>query len=168
MEDKEIVSLYFARDERAVQATEEKYHGFCHKIAWNILRDKEDSEECVNDTWFSVWNSIPPQKPERLDAFCGKITRNHAIDCLRRRFSVRRMDAHIADIEGELKELGGVPDTAEETVLHRELAEQIDRFLLDLPQQERILCRCLSVKMETGRMQKQLISSSVLKHPGWI
>ena len=62
MEDAVIINLYFDRSEKAIQATEEKYSRYCFSIAWNILYDKEDSDECVNDTWLAAWSSIPPRK----------------------------------------------------------------------------------------------------------
>lgn len=58
MKDNEIISLFEIRDERAIKALSDKYHPYCYKIAWNLLTNKEDSEECLNDTWFSVWLQI--------------------------------------------------------------------------------------------------------------
>lgn len=84
VEDTVIINLYFDRSEKAIQATEEKYSRYCFSIAWNVLYDKEDSNECVNDTWLATWNSIPPRKPAILSAFLGKITRNLAIWCATR------------------------------------------------------------------------------------
>ncbi len=96
MEDTVIINLYFDRSEKAIQATEEKYSRYCFSIAWNVLYDKEDSDECVNDTWLATWNSIPPRKPAILSAFLGKITRNLAIDCFRRKKSCKTANrAHI-------------------------------------------------------------------------
>ena len=76
MQDNEIISLFEIRDEHAIEALSDKYHPYCYKIAWNLLTNKEDSEECLNDTWFSVWSLIPPKKPSALSHFCGRITRN--------------------------------------------------------------------------------------------
>ena len=66
MRDHEIIELYWARNESAITATAEKYGSYCHTIAYNILRNKEDAEECANDTYLGAWNSIPPQRPNRL------------------------------------------------------------------------------------------------------
>ncbi len=76
MDDSRIIELYFARDEEAVVQTKEKYQRLCHSIAQNILRNPQDAEECVNDTWLSVWNAIPPARPDNLSAFLCRITRN--------------------------------------------------------------------------------------------
>lgn len=84
VEDTAIINLYFDRSEEAIQATAQKYSRYCFSIAWNVLYDK-DSDECVNDTWLATWNSIPPGRPTILSSFLGKITRNLAIDCFRRK-----------------------------------------------------------------------------------
>lgn len=79
MEDAEIISLYWARNEAAIQETATKYGGLCTYVARNILVQKEDIEECVNDTYFAVWQAIPEQRPERFSVFISKITRNLAL-----------------------------------------------------------------------------------------
>ena len=103
MEDTVIINLYFDRSEKAIQATEEKYSKYCFSIAWNVLYDKEDSDECVNDTWLAAWSSIPPRKPAILSAFLGKITRNLAIDCFRRKKAAKRSTEHILELCKELE-----------------------------------------------------------------
>ena len=75
LEDEKIIELYFERNESAIAETSEKYGNYLYKIAFNILSDNEDSEESVNDTYVGAWNSIPPEKPNILSAFLGKITR---------------------------------------------------------------------------------------------
>ena len=99
MQDNEIISLFEIRDEHAIEALSDKYHPYCYKIAWNLLTNKEDSEECLNDTWFSVWSLIPPKKPSVLSHFCGRITRNLSIDRLRKKYADRRPDVHMAEKE---------------------------------------------------------------------
>ena len=92
MQDNEIISLFEIRDEHAIKALSDKYHPYCYKIAWNLLTNKEDSEECLNDTWFSVWSLIPPKKPSVLSHFCGRITRNLSIDpCAKNMLTGARM-----------------------------------------------------------------------------
>jgi len=90
MDDKQIVDLFFERNEEAIKKTEEKYSRYCNYIASNILASKEDCEECVNDTYLRAWNSIPPNKPSNLKAFLGKITRNLALDKLDRNTAQKR------------------------------------------------------------------------------
>ena len=89
MEDTDIIELFLNRSEEAIRQTDIKYSKLCFGIAWNILLNKEDSEECVNDTWLITWNEIPPKIPKILSAFLGKITRNQAIDCLRRKNALK-------------------------------------------------------------------------------
>lgn len=69
MEDTAILDLYWARDERAITETQKSYGKYCYSIAYHILHDREDTEECLNDTWMRAWNAIPPKKPNRLELF---------------------------------------------------------------------------------------------------
>ena len=83
MQDDRIVELYWNREETAIDATEKKYGAYLMKIAYNILADREDSRECVNDTYLKVWNCIPPHRPDVMSAFLAKIARQTAIDIFR-------------------------------------------------------------------------------------
>ena len=83
MHDKDIVKLFFSRDEHAITAVSNKYGAYCYSVAINIVTQHEDAEECVNDTWLSAWNCMPPQKPDILKYFLAKITRSKAIDRLK-------------------------------------------------------------------------------------
>ncbi len=76
MEDLQIIELYFERNEKAIKETEAKYGKICFRVANNILKSNEDSQECVNDTYLSTWNQIPPTRPNNFMAFLCKITRN--------------------------------------------------------------------------------------------
>ena len=76
MEDEKIIDLYWNRDQGAIGHTAEKYGSYCGRIAKNILLNKEDCEECVNDTWLRAWNAMPDERPAILSAFLGAITRN--------------------------------------------------------------------------------------------
>ena len=76
MQDREIVSLYWKRNQEAIIQSEKKYGSCCFAIAHNILGCIEDSQECVSDTWLHAWNAIPPKKPEKLGSFLSKITRD--------------------------------------------------------------------------------------------
>lgn len=90
MEDREIIELYFARDEQAIAQTEVKYGRICMSIAGNILHSREDSEECVNDTYLTAWNLIPPELPRRFPAYLAKIVRNLALKFLERSQAQKR------------------------------------------------------------------------------
>ena len=136
MKDNEIISLFEIRDEHAIEALSDKYHPYCYKIAWNLLTNKEDSEECLNDTWFSVWSLIPPKKPSVLSHFCGRITRNLSIDRLRKKYANRRPDVHMADVLGEMDQLS-VTYTIEDQLAEKELLKVINDFLGNLKAEDR-------------------------------
>ena len=80
MTDEELLALYQQRNQHAIAKTAEQYGSYCYAIAHRILQNRQDAEECVNDTWLRAWNSIPPQHPTRLSAYLGKITRNLALN----------------------------------------------------------------------------------------
>ena len=105
MNDDEIINLFLKRDENGIIELSTKYHPYCYKIAWNLLANREDAEECLNDTWFSVWSQIPPTHPPVLAHFCGRITRNLSIDRLRKKFAGKRPDVHMADVMDEMEQL---------------------------------------------------------------
>ena len=88
MEDHQIIELYFARDELAIEETAKRYGGVCMQVSMDILKDRMDAEECVSDTWLQTWRSIPPQRPTILKAFLCRITRNLSINRLRERKAV--------------------------------------------------------------------------------
>lgn len=96
MEDEQIVTLYWDRDETAIQETQTKYDRYLTKIACNILADMEDSRESVNDTYLAAWNSIPPQRPSVLSAYLAKLTRRISIDRFRYRTRDKRRDSQYA------------------------------------------------------------------------
>ena len=79
MTDQLLIDLYFARDTRAVAETKEKYGAWCAAIAWRLLRDSRDVEECLSDCALAVWNAIPPQRPEHFKGGLGAIVRTRAI-----------------------------------------------------------------------------------------
>lgn len=134
--DSAIIDLYWARKEQALEETDLKYGGFCRTIAYNILHSREDSEECVNDTWMRAWNTMPPQRPSVLQSFLGKITRNLSLD----RYKASRADKRGGgQMPLALEELGDcIPasNSVEEALELEELTRLVDRFLRDLPEKE--------------------------------
>ncbi len=92
MDDQHIIELYFSRDERAIRETATQYGGMCHTVANNILQNRADAEECVNDAYLRVWNSIPPENPRSLAAYLCRIVRNLSLDRYRARHSQKRND----------------------------------------------------------------------------
>ncbi len=133
MTDNEILSLYLARDEAAISATSAKYGGYVSSIAYAILESREDSEECVNDTYLAAWSSIPPKNPTNLAAYLGKLARNFALNRRKRRLAEKRGSGQVDLALSELEEcLGGSRD-----VDSRELTEALNSFLASLPETSR-------------------------------
>lgn len=138
MEDKQIVRMFLDGEEKAIQELDKKYNRFCFKIAWNILNNREDSEECVNDTWFRTWNYIPPKEPAILSSFVGKITRGLALDRLRKKYAQKRVDMHMADLEAETAKLDSlIVDTLEDKIAEAEFYEILNDFLWKLAERDR-------------------------------
>lgn len=143
MEDNAILDMYFARSEQAITETDRKYGPYCYSVAYHILENRQDSEESVNDTYYSAWRGIPPRRPRQLGIFLGRITRNLAIDRWRERRAGKRGGG---EMQLALDELSGcIPggESPEGEVLRRELLKSVAAFLGTLPETERsvFLCR---------------------------
>ena len=104
MEDQGIIALFFERSEQAIEETDKKYGGYCYSIAYNILSNREDSEESVSDTYLAAWNTIPPRRPNFLNAFLAKMTRHISIDRWRKRSAQKRGGGEIILALDELEE----------------------------------------------------------------
>ena len=137
MEDGKIVELYWQRSQDAIAATQCKYGRLCHRIARNILHSDQEAEECVNDALMRVWNAIPPQKPQKLAAFIGAVTRNLALDKYREAARQKRGGGAVACALSELDECVASPENVEQAVDEKMLSESISRFLRTLPEQKR-------------------------------
>lgn len=138
MEDSEIISLYWSRDESAIAETSRKYGGLCFRIAKNILTAAADAEECVNDTYFRAWNSIPPQKPIKLGAWLGRVVRNISITLWQKNHAQKRYNG-IDAILDELEDCIPSPDTVERELDEAELSRFIDGWLMSLEPSDRAI-----------------------------
>lgn len=150
MEDSKILALYHQRNESAISLTAEKYGGYCSKIARNILRNEQDTEECVNSVYLKIWESIPPEKPKIFPAFLAKLTRNAAIDLYRKNCSGKRGNGEIPLIYEELENCVSGNDTPENAAVQREMLAAINKFLSKQPKKTRIIfvlryCFCQSI-----------------------
>lgn len=137
MDDSQIVSLYWDRDEAAIDCTEKKYGRYLAKIAYNILADREDCRESVNDTYLAAWNSMPPHRPNVLSTYLGKLTRRISIDLLRRKTSQKRF---AGDYALSLQELDGClsgGNTTEQAVDCQLLAQAMEAYLRTLGDEAR-------------------------------
>ena len=111
MDDKEIVDLYFQRNEDAITCTDAKYGRYLGKISFNILKDSLDAEECVNDTYMKAWNTIPPKRPDVLGAFLAAVTRNLSLDKYKYKYAAKRSGNQFALLLSELEEC--IPDASD-------------------------------------------------------
>ena len=142
MEDNEIIELYWNRSQQAITETSIKYGKQLHTLAERILYNHEDSEECVNDTYLSTWNSIPPTIPTILSAFLGKITRNLAFNKYKHNHVMKRGNGEIAVVLDELAECVSGVDDVEQEIDRRELVATINSFLETLPPKKRNIFIC--------------------------
>ena len=95
MSNDELIALLEVKDKNALVELENKYGAYCKSIAMNILRSREDTQECLNDVYLSVWRSIPPAKPDDLKMYLAGATRNAAINLWRRKHAQKRGSGHV-------------------------------------------------------------------------
>ncbi len=136
LSDDEIIALYWERNENAIKHTDEKYRAYLLTVANNILRDLQDSEECLNDTYLSTWNSIPPQRPYLLKAFLSSIMRNHALMVSRKQNAQKRA---VQSQAVSLSDLEDVLSDCQDTDNVTFLAMVIDEFLSSLDKEQRFI-----------------------------
>ena len=137
MDDEEIIRLYWNRDESAIRETDRKYGAYLTKIVRNVLDNGEDARESVNDTYYAAWNTIPPQRPDSLCAYLGKIARRIAVDYFRKRNRVKRGGGEYALSLAELDGICSAGNTTEHAVDSRLLGQAINAFLRSLESQAR-------------------------------
>lgn len=137
MDDKQIVDLYWERSETAISETEQKYGKYCRYIAFNILQNDEDSEECVNDTYLRAWNSMPPHRPSVLKTFLGKITRNLSLDRYKMLKADKRSGGQMPLVLEELQECLPASDNTANIIEEITITDILNRFLSSLPLEQR-------------------------------
>lgn len=136
MDDREIIQLYFARNETALKETSKKYNNYCTQIANNILSNVEDAEECVNDTFLGAWKAIPPKSPEKLSSFLGRITRNIALNKYDYYKAQKRSKA-FETILDELNDCLSSSDNVESQYEGEQIADSISEFLHNIHEDHR-------------------------------
>ena len=137
MTDEKIVELYWERSEEAIKETDKQYGRYFHYIAKEILQDEEDAKEIVNDTYLKAWNSIPPERPNPLKAFLGRITRQLSLNRLEQNKAQKRGGGQYFLALDELAEC--IPDTGGESAQNEVLRDALDHFLASLPQRTRMI-----------------------------
>ncbi len=138
MDETGIIKLYFARDESAIKETDRTYAAYCTSIAMSLLQIREDTQECVNDTYMSAWERIPPFVPECLRTFLGRLTRNIAIGMYRRSHAKKRMDRFELTFS-ELEECLPSGENVERSFDAKQLGKYISEWLDSLGEQDRVL-----------------------------
>ena len=175
MTDEQIIELFWQRSERAIGATDEKYGKKCHGIAYRILNDLEDAEECVNDGYLRLWNNIPPQRPKSFPAFLGRIVRNLALNRYEKMSAEKRGGIEVPLALEELGECIPGKDDLMKQLEGKQIRDVISEFIDGLKPSERMifllrywelfpvakiakLCRCSEskVKMSLHRSRQRL------------
>ena len=142
MEDMQIVDLYFARNEQAIGETDVKYGKYLFSIAHNILYDRLDAEEAVNDTYMGAWHSIPPHRPNRLSTYLGKITRRCALEKWKTNHAKKRGGGEVPLALEEFSECISGNDSPQSQLEMKELTQTINAFLKTLPETEQRIFIC--------------------------
>lgn len=135
MENAQIIDLFFARSEMAIEQTEKQFAPLCRTVARNLLDSEQDVEECLNDTWHALWNAIPPQRPDNLAAYAAKITRNLAMKRLTAMNADKRQAITVS--YDELCQCIPAGRSLEELLEGRELTQVLGRFLNTLDRDSR-------------------------------
>lgn len=139
MDDSKIIELYFERDKSAITQTKDKYGRLLYSVSYNILKIREDAEECENDTYMAAWEQIPPTKPQVLSAFLSRITRNISFKKLRSQTAQKRGGNNSQLPLDELADCIPAKTNAIDTL---ELTEILNAFLRELPTRDRQVFIC--------------------------
>ncbi len=160
LSDPEIIKLYFDRNESAIEATDNKYGNYLFTIGYNILSDKWESEECMNDTFFRTWNRIPPEKPNILQAFLSKIMRDISIDCYRKKSADKRRASELALSLEELSDCIICDSSVEEDYAIKAMTEILNTYLKSLPKSERFIFICRYYYCDSVRHIANMLNTS--------
>ena len=134
MDDWDILDLFFTRSEQAIVELDAKYGAIFHALAYNILASREDADECVNDAYLGAWNAIPPERPEHLGAWLGRVVRNVALGRWQHAHA-RKRNRGMTTLLSELEECIPSPQNVETALDEQELGERISIWLRSLPQE---------------------------------
>ena len=135
MEDSQIIRLLFQRSEAAIPMLQQKFGGLCRSVISHILPDSRDVEECASDTYLRVWNSIPPQRPDRLDSYLARIARNVALD----RYDYNSAGMRSTGLSLAYEELSEFLPSREKDSDSVEFRSFLNRFLRTLPKESRAM-----------------------------
>ena len=137
LSDEQIVDLYFSRDESAINETDRKYGRILYSIAYNVLHDKRDCEECLNDAYLSAWKAIPPARPRSLCAFLSVIIRRISINRYYSESAKKKIPSEMTVSLEECSDYIASFDSLEDTVSAKELGSMINEFTNSLSEKKR-------------------------------
>lgn len=137
--DEELTGLFLSRDERALEAVGEKYGKKLHSAAFNVLRDNEECEECVNDSLLSAWDHIPTDRPQNLLAYLTRIVRNAALDRVKEKHRKKRIPPERLSSLDDLSEVLESDSTVEKEIDGQLLSAFLSRFAHSLPEKQRVI-----------------------------
>lgn len=140
--DEHIIELFWQRDESAIALTDKKYRTYLFTIAFNILRDEFDCDECLNDTYLSTWNSIPPARPTRFSFYLSKITRNLSVDKYRKKTAKGRIPAEMVVSLDEIRDSLLAEDSLESEEDSREIIRALNAYLAKLSSDDAFIFIC--------------------------
>ena len=138
MDDTKIIELFFQRDQQAIRELDAKYGKACHSLSFNIVNNRQDAEECVNDAYLGAWNAIPPAKPDPLLTYLCKMVRNISLNAYYKRKAAKRSSRYTVAME-EIEACIAAPDMVEAEIEARELARIIEGFLDMLTPEDRVI-----------------------------
>lgn len=142
LSDEEIISMYWERNEQAITETDRKYGHYLFTIAQNILSDRLDCEECLNDTYLGTWNRIPPTRPSIFHVFLARIMRNIAIDKHRANTAQKRIPTEMTVSLSELEESFLQSPSVEEEAAVEELGRILNDFMTTLSERDEMMFFC--------------------------
>lgn len=142
LSDEEIIDLYWQRQEQAIKETDLKYGRYLFTIAYNIVHDRLDCEECLNDTYLGTWNAIPPNRPNIFQVFLARIMRNSAVDKYRERTASRRVPSELTDSLSELEAAISYSENISEDVFVKDAIKVLNTYLMELDDKDRFVFVC--------------------------
>lgn len=139
MDEERLVGLYWQRDQEAIRQTRTSYGAYVRTIAYNILQDLEDTEECENDVYLKIWNSIPEDRPRIFSAYIGRICRNDAINKYHSKRAKKRGSGQVEEIYEELEGLVSEGFSVENEIKTKEFYRVLNKFLDSLSKEKRLV-----------------------------
>lgn len=163
MDDTKIIELFFQRNQQAIRELDAKYGKACHSLSFNIVNNRQDAEECVNDAYLGAWNAIPPAKPDPLLTYLCKMVRNISLNAYYKREAAKRSSRYTVAME-EIETCIAAPDMVEAEIKARELARIIEGFLDMLTPEDRVIFlrrywfadRCRDIAERVGLTEKNI------------